>query len=1031
MYFFMKRNLKIILTVCLCMGFSQLLISCGGGDSDSGDGSRAQLINGDKTSLTVGLSFSNSIAEDETTYYSFIGGKGKTYKLTTRGIGNTKNSDGLLKDIGIAVHRSDNYAEESVIVYSIFGWVDEEIIFTAPENQSYFVEVYGVTEADYKIHLDEVSVESLGLSFSSDLTLLAEVGVVPKVKTLPLAGVYGQLSVDVVEGGSGAWFQTDIVEDTGNKNIQFAPLFPPAVQMSERLVARVSLALSTDFLVFKDINVVYTSIVFEGIDPMQYGQIGNKTIEIPSEDYGNIEVEIDFSPSWLEIENSRILKWLPTGFMLESNSSYQYGIKFTQNNEELIIQKEVTVTDSRDRSPNVMASAHYWPSSGDIYDYDGDGKKELFIADSVRSVYTLEFDEGQFYREWSYPFKLSGLGAVVSSGKDVNNDGAPESFICGETGYLFDVKNRKVLQKYEVPSQCYSPIIEDVNSDGNYEVIFAERFGSNVWRIHILDALTGSEVWLSERFEYVHVKPTRPYHLELAIGNLDADVAKEIVASSGHVFEVGSWVSEWVYDNPGGFGASIYIGDIDGIAGDEIVADFPAASVGELDGIHAYSVITKSKILDSLDQIVGLWDLDNDGTEELLIIDSVDSSIDVVDRDNSFDVFAYDSALEEVVLMKTLGTWGSSLHYFNVDDIDNDGEQEYFGYSSSGFKIYNPDLDEYEWELTASPESVFSRNGVMSVPVAGVEQILLSDAIYGNYSLSKLNVTEKSSDQMFSTYHSIQALCSGDLLGNESHDVVSLVKTGAASGKTLSILNMETEMISYSFDLTGRFDVRSCTVGDVIPGGGREIVMLAAGDRYSHTSVITVINPQDGVIIESSFTGYPDKVLVTDLDQNSELEILVTTLGELRKYSISENSLTLESVHNAPGVKDVVYGDVNSNGSDEIFVLRSDGTTDLAIDVLNSNVSLMYSYNVPWGATSLGINNSVASQKRNLLIGFLIDPMDREGKLAEIAPFSGETVWESESLIGEVNSEYLFYSGLGYDSQLLFSTTLGAIYLTR
>jgi hypothetical protein len=315
-------------------------------------------------------------------------------------------------------------------------------------------------------------------------------------------------------------------------------------------------------------------------------------------------------------------------------------------------------------------------------DLDGDGALEIVAAASGLGFWPAEFwyvlsRRGSGYRQtWvsgQYPEPIDSLAVGA-----VDGDAAPEVLVASDGEiHVYDGQSKELQWTIGTSSSQIRDLqVADVDSDGSSEVVFCDQSGVNVY-----DAATGSAEIVGA-LEDCHA---------VAVGNVDADPALEIVLGSGtqpgYVLDGVTRAVQWTY--PLGFGSILRLGDLDGDAIAEIVG---AQGWSQISVLDAVSKVEEDAIYPSHD-IGGLAvaDVEGDGPLEVLYGDGQWGEIHVLHGDTLALKWAVDNPEHGVTNLI-------------VADADQDGVREILfgaGYSSSGadhLYVVDSGTRQIEWE---------------------------------------------------------------------------------------------------------------------------------------------------------------------------------------------------------------------------------------------------------------------------------------------------------------------------------------------
>jgi hypothetical protein len=322
-----------------------------------------------------------------------------------------------------------------------------------------------------------------------------------------------------------------------------------------------------------------------------------------------------------------------------------------------------------------------------VADLDGDGDEEILIG-SFKGIFELAKSGAAYVQVWAHPFGDGSRDVSAVVAKDIGGDGKAEIFFAADdTITRLDGVSRRQAAVYssDTPFFCWDIAIADLTGDGDEELVCV---GSNVdspfedeGRIVVLDAETLEPLWESPELQVGRT---------VAIGNVDADAALEIVACGGLVFDGATLTNQWSYSEA--FGQVVATGDLDNDGVEEIVGMNGGAA------LRGFNATLKSPI----------WDLQSSDLDALHVgnIDG-DPAAEVIVGDGQWgNVTAYD-------YVTATNSLNEAWHIQNPDhgvtsiatgDVDNDGKIEIVwgsGATSSGADVFavaglNPTI-ELEW----------------------------------------------------------------------------------------------------------------------------------------------------------------------------------------------------------------------------------------------------------------------------------------------------------------------------------------------
>ncbi|MBU0471678.1 MAG: PQQ-binding-like beta-propeller repeat protein [Nanoarchaeota archaeon] len=211
------------------------------------------------------------------------------------------------------------------------------------------------------------------------------------------------------------------------------------------------------------------------------------------------------------------------------------NVKWMFNAQEQVDDVELMFFD--------VETAHSIQSSPNIYDINGDGKKEIVFGSEMGTVYALSF-EGELI--WKFKAGGSVRGGVIIG--DVNEDRKPEIIFGSGDGHIYILNNEgQLIEKYEMGS--------NIESTPN---IIGEKiiFGTNDGHIYCIKH-TGEELWKYKTEGKITAQPS--------IGKIFGDEKNYVIIGSldQHMYafdEQGELI--WKYKTDGAIYSKAALADI-------------------------------------------------------------------------------------------------------------------------------------------------------------------------------------------------------------------------------------------------------------------------------------------------------------------------------------------------------------------------------------------------------------------------------------------------------------------------------------
>ncbi len=568
-----------------------------------------------------------------------------------------------------------------------------------------------------------------------------------------------------------------------------------------------------------------------------------------------------------------------------------------------------------------------------IQDLNGDGKLEIVAGANSYG----DFGSDNFW----YVLRQSGTNSynqVWASGKftsaikriaaaDVNNDGTAEIFVglADASVHVYRGTDFSNMATFPVNFEMQSLLLADTDGNGLKEMII-----SNATTIAAYDPLNYQLLWNFSG-----------HGGDVAVGNVDADAAPEIVLSTGYVLDGATRAVEWYYPASSGFGFQIELGDIDGDGIEEIVGaanwqkitifeadlrspmweiptdlDIAALAIADTNGDNRPEIIYGDGQWGAIHCIDGLthselWQIHNPehGVTGIAVGD--------VDQDQALEVLwgaGFTSSGADFLYVADILSgqieWQSEdldgpLTAVDIGDVDDDGQTEvvmasystYSGYGDSAIKIFNGATHEIEWQTTDVPNISIWR-GINSIRIGDVDQdgetefVIATANLYDGL-IQIYNGRSHTLERQSTTYYgtSFTAMEFGDVDGDGQTEIVVgqiRLHTGA-TGAHIIVFNGATaveewESIGLEDNWGGVYDIN---LNDVDGDGRVEIITsLKGGSVYVFDGVTHVM---DALIPTQAYA-----LASGDLDQNGTQSILVGR-GDGKIDSYNGNTYALES----------------------------------------------------------------------------------------------------------------------------------------
>ncbi|HET9599728.1 MAG TPA: FG-GAP-like repeat-containing protein [Anaeromyxobacteraceae bacterium] len=663
-----------------------------------------------------------------------------------------------------------------------------------------------------------------------------------------------------------------------------------------------------------------------------------------------------------------------------------------------------------------------------VADLDGDGRAEMLIA-GAGGAYELARSASGYEQRWMHPFALGGVAPQAVAALDLDGDGKAEIFLAGGGAIVeLDGATRREVARLDGAPACAEMKLADLEGDGSIELVclapLSSSYGTSS-KVVVLDAAT-----LRARWE----TPALALGGALAVGNVDADPALEIVTAGGYVFDGKTQANEWAYG--AGFGTAVDVGDLDGDGVAEIVGIVDWAA------IRVFSATAKSPLYEfrpSWNDLAAVWvgDIDRDGKAEVLVGDGQWGNV---------TAYRYDPKTLGLAVVWQIDSQNHGVTAIGAGDVDGDGALEFVwgsGATSSGEDSFviaglNPTIG-VEWTNTNPNELDGPFIGARLARVGGGAQRLVFASVSTNSSYDGTRIVYldpatgawQTSAEVGTNWNRSAALDVADLDGDGVDEV--LLQTSDYYDGYFTVW----DPAKAAADWTSPKDVGSAasvTHADLNGDGYPDFVALTA-DGYVHLYDIK----QQALLWKSTgLGGYGLKVAVADVDGDGAPEVVALTSTRAVVFHASSGATPWLEAASYPvsGGLDLVVADGDGDGRPEVFVLTGGGYPSTpGVVRLDGALLRLGSFAIQGSAVSLHVED-LGTARHNLILS-TGDPYAYYGSPADamlraVDAVGGREIWRSPALLGTVARGSLSYVDAEGDArrEIAFGTSSG-MYLTR
>jgi hypothetical protein len=571
---------------------------------------------------------------------------------------------------------------------------------------------------------------------------------------------------------------------------------------------------------------------------------------------------------------------------------------------------------------------------------------------------------------------------------------------------------------------CTALKYADIDNDGAGELVCLGSNGLYLapTQLTVLDAKTMTLKWQSGVLNG---------GTSMAIGNVDADPALEIVTSDGFVFDGATHQNQWAYG--AGFGSIIDVGDV---TGDGIAKIIGVDST--TGAVKVFSATLKSPIWQittgsiSGTSALKVANLDGIGPAEILLGDGQWGNV---------SVYRYDATANTAVVVSQTNSLGDGVSAIGAGDVDGDGAKELIwgsDYYSSG-----PDtLAIASWTTTPVIKWQGPDGAQLDGPFVGAKNatvatgqnrlMFVSPGTNSGYAGTRIIGMDPATGLL---------TLSNEVDSNWSHDYAFDVGNVFGSSLDSMLLGTATLYTGYftAYDFAGNTkNWISGNVGDGVAVTHADLNHDSVADVVGITSQGFVyawdVLHQTVIWTSTQLTGGKDVVAV-DLDGDGQPEIIALAQNRVVVYKYSSvTSGYLEEYSYLIAATDLLVADIDGDSVPEIFTLNAynNGSGDGTITEFNSSLQVLHQYTAAT-ANSLYLEES-AFPRKNLVSAASNSALiyAQAAEITVIDPSTGTTIWQSPYVSGSVPINSLSFHDFNGSGQLqmAFGTTQG-MYVTR
>jgi hypothetical protein len=747
----------------------------------------------------------------------------------------------------------------------------------------------------------------------------------------------------------------------------------------------------------------------------------NVTFKVVIEDLDNDPIpahvfKVDYAPAGLTMDPvTGDVSWTPTGPMFGPAVDNHWSIGVDGIPGDQHVAGTARVADPG-RSIALLRTVNGFgtvPRRGlRIGDFDGDGDSEMLVLGGGTVQEYASTGVG-YEIVWAYPFAVGKGAPLALATRDVDDDGKREIFLAGNRTLtkLDGVTRRPVVTvTLEGPVSCADIEVTDLTNDGPDELVCLAKDESGDGKVMVFAASDLSLIQQSDKLISLRGEV-------LAIGNVDADPALEIVTANGNVYDGATLAMEWTRAS---FGDDVAVGDVTG----DGVADIVAAADGSR--IDVYSATQKTRLLLIPFSARGVLLANLDAGPALEILSSDGSAI---------EAFHYDAA-GATTLFRLEGGGLPDSGVLGFGNVDGDAERELVVCAALPYVIGLDAPRTIDWPDVANlPFGTTGPffGGTLARDALGRRALLFATGHGADARIIELSPASGRltvSPPLAQT----QAQTAPFVVADYDNDLVDevLMAPDVDNKPKHFAYDFFASSLEWSSPFQNELEyVVAVAAADVTGDGHADLLSLNRLGR------LTVFDVFGGTLVgQADVLADGVDITLANVDSDPRLEVIAAAKGRVVVLDVATNpfSVTTLSSYTSPNeLRDVATGDVDGDGKLEVLalgVLR--GSNEHArIERLTTGLARLGAIATQVVGNQVMLERSTVPRK-NLLVAATNGDDVSGPVVASFDALSGSEVWRSPGLLGAIAPNSLSYVDLPGDNRqrLAFGTTIG-MYLTQ
>ena len=738
-------------------------------------------------------------------------------------------------------------------------------------------------------------------------------------------------------------------------------------------------------------------------------QVGTEiTFTVSADTDTTAPITLLYGPTGMEIDTNGQVTWTPVLPMISESNTVNFAFTSERVVTPSVMQVDVSINNFKPPTLRQGVEVAYTSNGMQIGNFIGDSDNEILILDGLGNLSIVAASGEEYESTFTYPYSLKRTHELSRlSVFDSNADGIKEAYVMADNKILHvESLSLPPVIKLQSDQSLKHFIIDNIDGDPEPEVVVLEGEFFGTLQLVVYDDNFSSELFRADIEE--------GYNIEMLVGNVDSDESKEVVLSTGEVYDIQSGERQWF--NSEGFTYSLTVDDLDNDGIDEVIASSQSTQVI----VWNIQSSTQIAVLDNPDScagIVAVANLDTDPEKEIMVGNCAWG-----------ELRAFDLSAGSYFELWSLEMVDSSNKGFKIGDVDNDGQDEMIwgaGTDSTGedklvVANINPVPEVVWYNQDPSQLAGYAPAGwaqVNPTEEAAVFVIPSTDSGYSGqrYALMTEQGKVTISHEITSNWARLNLGIIGDSNGDGQDELFSL---GADHYDTrLDIINLDSGIVQeYVQQDDSDIDITTFAVADLNGDSNDDVISVKQ-------EIMTLYDLANDTVIDTWAAGSRIISVLATTDTQGNRVIVLSTNQSVLFLSLSSGELSLRASSNdifgnncaklvaLPQTDEVTC--LGSFGYNQFAKLSLDGSTLSSVNMIQ--FELIDVLLLPDSTNVLAIVENK---------GYEITAT--ETYLVEIDTISGMLIWQSGAIAGGASKNALKWGKVDTESHsLLISTDAG------